>query len=219
MIDGHGPTRAKRRPEVPGAGSHSCAASEPDLARVDPLPSSGTSVTGPAVAIRRTRPRTHHGHDPQSRTRRHPPDQPGYSCNPRPPARSTPEVPYMSPPTDPSQEPGSGRRASWSAMTWMPAPGPDLPRRLSCATAAALRRHLATLVQRRGSVAGHDDLRRRAPLIVNRHHETAAAPALALAGSGLALMVPASGGDDDAPAKQGQTDTGRSHGEPGRARG
>ena len=35
---------------------------------------------------------------------------------------------------------GSGRRASWSAMTWMPAPGPDLPRRLSCATAAALRR-------------------------------------------------------------------------------
>src|SRR5664280_1118384 len=58
MIDGHGPTRAKRRPEAPGDGSHSCAASEPDLARVDPLPSSGTSVTGPAVAIRSTRPRT-----------------------------------------------------------------------------------------------------------------------------------------------------------------
>jgi len=70
-------------------------------------------------------------------------------------------------------------------------------------------------------VAGHDDLRRRAPLTVNRHHETAAVPVLA--GSGLALMVPASGGDDDAPAdapaKQDQADTGRSHGEPGRARG
>src|SRR5450759_45349 len=96
MIDGHGPTRGERRPEVPGAGSHSCAASGLGLTRADPLPSSGTSVTGPAVAIRRTRPRTHHGHDPQSRTRRHPPNQPGYSCNPRPPARSTPEVPYMS---------------------------------------------------------------------------------------------------------------------------
>src|SRR5664280_1503209 len=96
MIDGHGPTRGERRPKAPGDGSHSCAVSGPGLTRADPLPSSGTSVTGPAVAIRRTRPRTHHGHDPQSRTRRHPPDQPGYSCNPRPPVRSTPEVPYMS---------------------------------------------------------------------------------------------------------------------------
>jgi len=58
MIDGHGPTRRERRPEAPGDGSHSFTASEPDLARADPLPSSGTSVTGPAVAIRCTRPRT-----------------------------------------------------------------------------------------------------------------------------------------------------------------
>jgi len=79
----------------------------------DPLPSSGTSVTGPAVAIRSTRPRTHHGHDPQSRTRRHPPNQPGYSCNPRPPARSTPEVPYMSPG---DQGRLSGRERSSAAM-------------------------------------------------------------------------------------------------------
>src|SRR5664280_3007159 len=66
MIDGHGPTRGERRPEVPGAGSHSCAASEPDLARVDPLPSSGTSVTGPAVAIISTRPRTIKARPPET---------------------------------------------------------------------------------------------------------------------------------------------------------
>src|SRR5664279_2406598 len=95
MIDGHGPTRAKRRPEAPGDGSHSCAASEPDLARVDPLPSSGTSVTGPAVANQINEASHHQGTTPRDRTRRHPPDQPGCSCNPRPPVRSTPEVPYM----------------------------------------------------------------------------------------------------------------------------
>src|SRR5664280_830341 len=38
----------------------------------------------------------HQGTTPRDRTRRHPPDQPGWSCNPRPPVRSTPEVPYMS---------------------------------------------------------------------------------------------------------------------------
>jgi hypothetical protein len=38
--------------------------------------------------------------DLQNRTRRHPPDQPGRSCNPRPPARSTPEAPYMNPARD-----------------------------------------------------------------------------------------------------------------------
>jgi hypothetical protein len=36
MIDGHGPTRGERRPEVPGAGSHSCAASGPGLKRRRP---------------------------------------------------------------------------------------------------------------------------------------------------------------------------------------
>ena len=82
MIDGHGPTRRERRPEAPGDGSHSCAASEPDLARADP-----TSL------IRDIRDRAsggnqiheashrHHGHEPQRRTRRHPPHQPGCSCN------------------------------------------------------------------------------------------------------------------------------------------
>src|SRR5664280_418976 len=36
MIDGHGPTRGERRPEVPGAGSHSCAASGPGRKRRRP---------------------------------------------------------------------------------------------------------------------------------------------------------------------------------------
>src|SRR5450759_5360378 len=36
MIDGHGPTRTKRRPEAPGDGSHSCAASGPGLKRRRP---------------------------------------------------------------------------------------------------------------------------------------------------------------------------------------
>ena len=53
--------------------------------RAGPLPSSGASVARPAVAIKR------HGALPQTRTQRHPPDQPGCSCNPGTPRRSSTE--------------------------------------------------------------------------------------------------------------------------------
>src|SRR5664280_2869729 len=96
MIDGHGPTRAKRRPEAPGDGSHSCAASGPGLKRRRPT-SLIRDIRDRASGGNQINEASHHqGTTPRDRTRRHPPDQPGCSCNPRPPVRSTPEVPYMS---------------------------------------------------------------------------------------------------------------------------
>src|SRR5450756_951526 len=95
MIDGHGPTRAKRRPEAPGDGSHSCAASGPGLKRRRPT-SLIRDIRDRASGGNQINEASHHqGTTPRDRTRRHPPDQPGCSCNPRPPVRSTPEVPYM----------------------------------------------------------------------------------------------------------------------------
>src|SRR5450756_1281182 len=95
MIDGHGPTRTKRRPEAPGDGSHSCAASGPGLKRRRPT-SLIRDIRDRASGGNQINEASHHqGTTPRDRTRRHPPDQPGCSCNPRPPVRSTPEVPYM----------------------------------------------------------------------------------------------------------------------------
>src|SRR5450756_1339731 len=112
MIDGHGPTRAKRRPEAPGDGSHSCAASGPGLKRRRPT-SLIRDIRDRASGGNQINEASHHqGTTPRDRTRRHQPDQPGCSCNPRPPVRSTPEVPYMSLPL--ILEP-----------IWFPLPGED----------------------------------------------------------------------------------------------
>src|SRR5450756_721603 len=112
MIDGHGPTRTKRRPEAPGDGSHSCAASGPGLKRRRPT-SLIRDIRDRASGGNQINEASHHqGTTPRDRTRRHQPDQPGCSCNPRPPVRSTPEVPYMSLPL--ILEP-----------IWFPLPGED----------------------------------------------------------------------------------------------
>jgi hypothetical protein len=91
----HGP-----RPQEPGNGSHSCAATGPG-----PDPGWTASlmrvILGQASSGNQIR-ETRQQHRPQNLTRRHLPDQPGCSCNPGTPAliqrRSSP---YNEPPSPP----------------------------------------------------------------------------------------------------------------------